>query len=112
MCDCAISCRSSCLTPAYQTFSGYTTIIGPWPHCEKQPALLIRTSPWRPALTTSPRRYFTKSSTLAFVGQSSPLVHTNTWTSYWPISRPRIRVHQRRRLRSEEHTSELQSLTN
>src|SRR5438034_10267651 len=49
MCDCAISCRSSCLTPAYQTFSGYTTIIGPWPHCEKQPALLIRTSPWRPA---------------------------------------------------------------
>src|SRR5438874_1391296 len=44
----------------------------------EQPALLTRMSRWRPALTTSPRRYLTKPSTSAFVGQSSPLVHTNT----------------------------------
>src|SRR5438094_5235951 len=88
MCDCAISCRSSCLTPAYQTFSGYTTIIGPWPHCEKQPALLIRTSVFRPDFTASSRRYLTNCSTLPWVGQESPDVHTKTWLSYCPISRP------------------------
>src|SRR6267142_661601 len=62
------------------------TIIGPWPHWEKQPALLTRTSVLRPALTDSSRRYFTNCSTLPWVGHESPEVHTKTCVSYCPIS--------------------------
>src|SRR5438034_11802113 len=82
MCDSKMSRRSLSWTPQYQTLSGYTTIIGPCPHCEKQPALLIRTSSLRPAFAASPRRYFTNPSTSPWVGQVSPPVHTKTWTRY------------------------------
>src|SRR4029453_18335571 len=57
MCDSRISLRSPACTPAYHTFSGYTTTMGPWPHCEKQPALLTRTSPWRFALHAAAERF-------------------------------------------------------
>src|SRR5262245_45270294 len=59
--------------------------MGPCPHCEKQPALLIRTSVLRPARRASARRNLTCASTSPRVGQSSPLVHTNTCVLYWPI---------------------------
>src|SRR5687768_3725918 len=95
MCDCTISSRSASCTPAYQTLSGYTTIMGPWPHCEKQPALLTRTSECLPAFTTSPRRCLTIFSTSPLAGQSSPLVHTKTWVSYCPML---LRGRQRGRL--------------
>src|SRR5688500_12682642 len=59
--------------------------MGPWPHCEKQPALFTRTSWCLPAFATSPRRCLTIFSTSPLAGQSSPLVHTKTCVSYWPI---------------------------
>src|SRR5262245_28353401 len=59
--------------------------MGPWPHCEKQPALLMRTSTWRPAASTPARSVLTNFSTSPWVGQVSPPVHTNTWRAYWPM---------------------------
>src|SRR5215470_4575641 len=62
--------------------------MGPWPHCEKQPVLLMRTSTCFPAFCTPARRTFTYFSVSPWVGHVSPLVHTNTWHSYWPMIPP------------------------
>src|SRR5258705_6204583 len=90
MCDSRISWRSDSWTPPYQTLSGYTTIMGPWPHCEKQPALLMRTSACLPACAAAVRRILTYFSTSPCCGQVSPEVHTNTWQLYWPMNIPRL----------------------
>src|SRR5262249_3131739 len=58
--------------------------MGPFPHCEKQPDLLIRIWTWSRARATSPRRYLTKASVSAWVGQVLPVVQTKTCRSYWP----------------------------
>src|SRR5215467_12524763 len=62
--------------------------MGPWPHCEKQPVLLMRTSTCFPAFCTPALRTFTYFSVSPWVGHVSPLVHTNTWHSYWPMIPP------------------------
>src|SRR5260370_12873796 len=41
-CESMISSRSAARTPLYQTASGYTTILGPWSHWSRHPALLAR----------------------------------------------------------------------
>src|SRR5262250_359438 len=90
MWDSRISWRSDSWTPPYHTFSGYTTTIGPCPHCEKQPALLMRTSTCLPAWTAPARKTLTNFSTSPCCGQVSPEVHTNTWQRYCPMSLPRL----------------------
>src|SRR6476646_2624623 len=61
--------------------------MGPCPHWEKQPALLTRTSTWRPAVATPVRSVFTYFSTSPWTGQLSPTVHTKTCRSYGPTPR-------------------------
>src|SRR5215470_316281 len=62
--------------------------MGPWPHCEKQPVLLMRTSTCFPAFCTPALRTFTYFSVSPWLGHKYPLVHTNTWHSYWPMIPP------------------------
>jgi hypothetical protein len=48
-CSLTISAASSGFTCPYQTASGYTTTVGPCSHWSRQPDLLIRTLPAKPA---------------------------------------------------------------
>src|SRR4029450_1029507 len=61
--------------------------MGPWPHCEKQPALLMRPPVCVPAVAAAARRVLTYFSTSPCVGQVSPEVQTKTWHLYCPMVR-------------------------
>src|SRR3989304_1430024 len=58
--------------------------MGPCPHWEKHPALLIRISCRFPAAAAPVRKALTYCSTSPWVGQVSPEVQTNTCRSYCP----------------------------